>query len=170
MSLLKNFLVATVACGSLAACVGGTVSVGAGGGGTGVAVSGNVGGYSAGVGRYVARNSMVVLGNPSGPGRFEVQQRAGRGGSDYWCAAGEYVIEALGQRPGTRIYLEKPFGPSTLSSAKTVGFTIAPSASFKATADTVNSGITMSMTLVGSNWSAEHGRSSCKDIMFNGFF
>ncbi|MDE0589031.1 hypothetical protein OU789_03725 [Halocynthiibacter sp. C4] len=159
---------AATACGALAACNAGTVSVGAGGSGGGVAVSGNVGSPAASVSRYVASNSMVVLG--AGYGHFEVQQRAGKGGSDYWCAAGEYVIEALGQRPGTRIYLEKPFGPSNLTSAKSIGFTFAPDASFKAMADGVNSGLTMSMKTVGSNWSAEHSRSQCSNLIYNGFF
>jgi len=56
-------------------------------------------------GQYVASNSISVVGDPSVSGRFETRQRGGNGGSNYWCAAGEYVIQGLHMSPGTRMYL-----------------------------------------------------------------
>lgn len=140
-------------------------------------ISGSSGGVGASVstqrssgGRFIASNSMVVFGDPAVPGRFEVQQRAGRGGSDYWCAAGEYAIQGLGVRPGTRIYLETPYGAGHLSSnGKTAGFTVAPSAELQQRAAIQSNGLTMRIDRVGENWSAEHGRSNCRSPFDFGF-
>lgn len=125
---------------------------------------------SASGGRFLASNSMVVFGDPAVPGRFEVQQRAGRGGSDYWCAAGEYAIRSLGVSPGSRIYLETPYGQGHLSSnAKTAGFTVAPSADLRQRASMQSNGLTMRIDRVGENWSAEHGRTNCDSQFTRGF-
>ncbi|WP_380054218.1 hypothetical protein ACFE33_13110 [Falsihalocynthiibacter sp. SS001] len=123
-------------------------------------VSGGSGG--AGPNRFIASNNMVVYGDPSVPGRFEVQQRAGRGGSDYWCAAGEYAIQGMGVGPASRIYLETPYGAGYLSnSGKTAGFTVAPDAQLQAAAAAQSNGLTMSIKRVGENWGAEHARTQC---------
>ena len=54
-------------------------------------------------GAFQAQNSMQVL--PEGASGFQVAYRGGRAGvSDFWCAAGDYVVRAL-KRPGTtKIY------------------------------------------------------------------
>ena len=52
---------------------------------------------------FQAQNSMNV--RAEGPAGFEVAYKGGRAGaSDFWCAAGDYVVRQL-KRPGnTKIY------------------------------------------------------------------
>lgn len=161
MSVVKA--VAAIALVGLTAC---NTSVSGSSGGVGASVSTQ----SARGGTFLASNSMVVYGDPAVPGRFEVQQRAGRGGSDYWCAAGEYAIQMLRVRPGARVYLETPFGQGHLSSnAKTAGFTVAPSNELQQIAAMQSNGLTMRIDRVGENWSAEHGRIQCPSLFNMGF-
>jgi hypothetical protein len=51
---------------------------------------------------YVAENRLVV--EPTGPSSFTVPYRGLAGASDFWCAAGDYVIASLGLPPTTRIW------------------------------------------------------------------
>lgn len=51
---------------------------------------------------FLAENGLVV--EPAPDGAFEVPYRGLSGASDFWCAAGDYVIRELGRRPDTRIY------------------------------------------------------------------
>lgn len=160
--------VAVLAIVGLSAC---NTTVGVSSGGTGVAVSTSSPATRSGARTFIASNSMVVFGDPSVPGRFEVQQRAGRGNSDYWCAAGEYAIQSLGVSPGTRVYLETPYGAGHLSSSgKTAGFTVAPDSQLRSIAATQSNGLTMGLKRVGENWSAEHGRTQCPSLFNRGFF
>lgn len=120
---------------------------------------------------FIASNRMVVYGDPSVPGRFEVQQRAARGASDYWCAAGEYAIQSLGVSPVTRVYVETPYGEGFLSSSgKTAGFTVNPSVELKDSPAAQSNGINMGIKRVGENWSAEHGRIQCPPPFFFDFW
>ncbi|MEH6834384.1 MULTISPECIES: hypothetical protein [Falsihalocynthiibacter] len=111
---------------------------------------------------FTASNNMVVYGDPAVAGRFEVQQRASRGGSDYWCAAGEYAVQSLGVATGARIYLAAPIGDGHLSkNSKTAAFTVSPDAELQQIAAAQSNGLTMTVTRVGENWSAAHGRLQC---------
>lgn len=109
-------------------------------------------------GTYRAPNGMRVAGDPANPSRFDILQLAGNGGSDYWCAAGEYVVRRLGLSGTTRIYLVQPLGRGRLD-RNSIGYSVNPSA------DVVNAssgnGATMSMKKVGQNWSAAHARGQC---------
>ena len=51
---------------------------------------------------FVASNGLVV--EPEGESTFTVPFRGLSGDSDFWCAAGEYVIRDLGLSSSTRIY------------------------------------------------------------------
>lgn len=145
-----------------------TLGVGGVSGGTAAGVSTTVGNGSRGT--YLAYNHMRVVPDPAVPGRFEVMQRAGNGGSGYWCAAGEYVIVSRGMRPGTRVYLEQPLGPGKMGIGSSMGFTVAPDAELQAIADAQSNGLVMSMKRIGENWSAEHSRSQCAPVPGIWFF
>lgn len=112
-------------------------------------------------GQYVASNSINVVGDPSVSGRFETRQRGGKGGPDYWCAAGEYVIQSLHMSPGTRMYLEQPMGTSTMGLGRSIGFTVKPDAALIALSEGQSKPLSLSMKRVGDNWTAEHGRTEC---------
>lgn len=51
---------------------------------------------------FIAKNSLVV--SPSGDGSFTVPYRGLSGASDFWCAAGDYVVRGLNMPSDTRIY------------------------------------------------------------------
>lgn len=51
---------------------------------------------------FVADNDLLV--HATGEGRFEVPYRGLSGASDFWCAAGDYVVTELGRSVTTRIY------------------------------------------------------------------
>ena len=51
---------------------------------------------------FVAKNDLVVV--SVGTGSFEVPYRGLSGTSDFWCAAGDYVVRELNLPPTTRIY------------------------------------------------------------------
>lgn len=56
---------------------------------------------------FIAQNDMRV--QPEGPRSFAVPYRGGMSASsDYWCAAGDFVIRGLRQNPSTRIYRLTP--------------------------------------------------------------
>ncbi|MGR3659698.1 MAG: hypothetical protein ACU0CA_00740 [Paracoccaceae bacterium] len=110
---------------------------------------------SAGNKPYSTRNGMrVVAGATSDPGRFDILQKSGSGGSEYWCGAGHYAMERLQVPPATRIYLVQALGPGPLG-RNSIGFSVTPGAA------SGGGGVTMSMKKVGQNWGAEHARSQC---------
>lgn len=145
-----------------------TVGVGGVSGGTAVGVSTTLG--NASTGTFMTRNLMRAVPDTSVPGRFEVLQKAGQGGSGYWCAAGQYVIEGRRMHPTTRIYLDQVFGPGKMGVGNSIGFTVAPDADLQAIAAAQSNGLNMSMRRVGENWSAEHARSQCAPSRFGFFF
>lgn len=51
---------------------------------------------------FVASNGLVVEAN--GQSEFTVPYRGLSGDTDFWCAAGDYVVRDLGLSPSTRIY------------------------------------------------------------------
>lgn len=111
--------------------------------------------------RLTASNGMKAEGDPSANGRFEVLQLAGKGASDYWCAAGEYVIQRLGMSTGTRIYLDQAMGPGRMGIGNSAGYTAIPNAELLAIVEGQSKGYAMSITKVGDNWPAEHSREQC---------
>lgn len=108
-------------------------------------------------GKFTTQYGLRGVGDASDPSRFDILQNAGSGGSDYWCAAGEYAIKKLGVSPATRVYLVQPLAKGRLG-RNSVGFSVNPNAVPSAGSN----GFTMSITKVGQNWSAEHARSQCK--------
>lgn len=161
---LKFVPVAMAAVFCVASCQT-TLGVAGGGSGGAVGVSTTVGQAN---GDFIARGPMVVVPDPTVPGRFEVLRTVGQGPSDYWCAAGQYAIERSHLPPATRIYVEQPMGPGKIGRGQSVGFTTSPSAALLATAEASENGLSMSIDRVGENWGAEHGRTQCKSQI--GFF
>lgn len=51
---------------------------------------------------FIARNGLVV--EPRPDGNFDVPYRGLSGASDFWCAAGDYVVRDLNLSPETRIF------------------------------------------------------------------
>jgi hypothetical protein len=51
---------------------------------------------------FLATNDLIV--EPSAEGSFHVPYRGLNGASDFWCAAGDYVIRHLHRSPDTRIF------------------------------------------------------------------
>lgn len=51
---------------------------------------------------FIAKNGLVVEARPDGS--FEVPYRGLSGSSDFWCAAGDYVVRHLGLPADTRIF------------------------------------------------------------------
>ena len=51
---------------------------------------------------FVSQNGLVV--EPRGESRFDIPYRGLSGDSDFWCAAGDYVLRELNLAPSTRIY------------------------------------------------------------------
>lgn len=52
--------------------------------------------------RFVAMNNLVV--SPSGGPEFHVAFGGLTGATDFWCAAGDYVIRGLGMPSSTQVY------------------------------------------------------------------
>lgn len=109
--------------------------------------------------KYSTPNGMRILIDASDPARFDVLQKAGRGGPDYWCAAGVYVISGMGMPKGTRIFLVQALGRGRLD-RNSIGYSVNPDISISGSG---TNRVTMSMKNVGQNWSAEHARSQCPD-------
>ncbi len=55
---------------------------------------------------FTASNDLRV--QPTGNTAFTVPYGGNSAPSAFWCAAGDYVVQALGQPPGTRIYRTSP--------------------------------------------------------------
>lgn len=51
---------------------------------------------------FIANNDLLV--RDTGSSSFEVPYRGLSGASDFWCAAGDYVVRQLGQPGTTKIY------------------------------------------------------------------
>lgn len=109
--------------------------------------------------RYSTRNGMRIFIDSSNPARFDVLQKAGRAGPDYWCAAGEFVIVGMGMPPVTRIFLVQALGRGRLD-RNSIGYSVNPEISVRGSR---TNRVTMSMNNVGQNWSAEHARTQCPD-------
>ena len=73
---------------------------------------------------FTASNEMLV--QSTGEGTFTVPYKLDPAASAFWCAAGEYVTFALGQRGDTLIYRTSPV---PRRSGEAVSFSLSPSAS-----------------------------------------
>ncbi len=72
----------------------------------------------------LARNGLAVTGDRSG---FEVFSRAGLGGVDYFCAAGDFARTHLNAGATERVEITYPLGPSrTRSGQRSVVFKVRP--------------------------------------------
>jgi hypothetical protein len=77
---------------------------------------------------FTARNDMRVV--PTGSTAFSVPWSGDSAATAFWCAAGDYVIRALGQPPGTRIYRTSPL---PRRSGQPMQFSLSPEASIGST-------------------------------------
>ena len=74
--------------------------------------------------RGLARNGLSVAGDARG---FEVFARAGIGGPDFFCAAGEFARTRLNARPTDRVEIARRLGPSaTRANRRSVVFVLRP--------------------------------------------
>ena len=55
---------------------------------------------------YLTTNRLLVI--PTSPTEFTIPFRGLSGDSDFWCAAGDYVIRGLNMPPTTTIYRTSP--------------------------------------------------------------
>lgn len=69
---------------------------------------------------FIAQNDMIVHSEGMG---FHVEFKAGVGASDYWCAAGDYVIRDLGLARSTRIWR---VSPPPRRAGEGISFTLSP--------------------------------------------
>lgn len=77
---------------------------------------------------FTAQNDMRV--QPTGNTTFSVPWRGDSAPQAFWCAAGDYVIRALGQSPATRIYRTSPL---PRRSGQPMQFALSPEASIGST-------------------------------------
>ena len=90
---------------------------------------------------------------PAGPDAFTVQFRAGRAARDYWCAAGEYVIEELNLPRNTRIFRIAPEPPRP--QGQSVTFSLSPEGA-------VHPGIAIISSTGKPGLTASHARLLCE--------
>ncbi|MEX0281255.1 MAG: hypothetical protein AB3N13_08720 [Arenibacterium sp.] len=91
---------------------------------------------------------------------FEVIGRPGSGGSDYWCAAGDYALRQLGASATARIYITRTRGtPETSNRLESVQFSLSP-----VDGQTTRTPPFLSMRRVGDNLSVTFARNYCLDL------
>ncbi len=97
---------------------------------------------------------------------FEVVGRVGSGATDYWCGAGDYVRNALGDTSVRRIYIWRGIGPSVNKPGfKAVQFALTPPEN----ADT-SPGYSLSVKAVGDNLTSIAAFQYClNDDLFDPF-
>lgn len=106
---------------------------------------------------WVADNRHKV--NPVSETVFEVVGKSGSGGSQFWCAAGDYARRVLGADATQRVYLVR--GPAP---AQTYNWNRAVLFSLTVPQDAdLATGITLSMDRVGDNMMAAAAQAYCLD-------
>jgi len=106
---------------------------------------------------WVAYNRHRV--NPISDTVYEVVGKSGSGGSQFWCAAGDYARRVLGAGATQRVYLVR--GPAP---AQTYHWNRAVLFSLSAPLDSdLSTGITLSMTRIGDNMMAAAAQAYCMD-------
>ena len=106
---------------------------------------------------WTADNRLDV--NPLPGGAYEVIGDPGSGGSEYWCAAGDYALRVLGAGATDRVFITRGRGaPETSQRRSGVQFSLTPPA-------TVPDGlqIFMDMRRVGDSMNVAFARNYCLD-------
>ena len=101
---------------------------------------------------FIASNGLLV--SDTGDGTFEIPFRGESGDSEFWCAAGEYVIRGRNLAPSTRIYR---LSPPPRRSGDGIVFSLSPEGA-------QNPGLFISSTDDG--LTASFARTLCRDRMF----
>ena len=101
---------------------------------------------------FIASNGLLV--REAGDGTFEVPFRGESGDSEFWCAAGEYVIRSRNLAPTTRIYR---LSPPPRRSGQGIVFSLSPEGA-------QNPGLFISSPDDG--LTASFARTLCRDRMF----
>ncbi|MFV0359923.1 hypothetical protein [Tropicimonas sp.] len=109
----------------------------------------------------VAYNGMTVLPDPEHAGVFEVLRYPMAGPIDYWCAAGDFVVNRMHKPQNTRIYIANGRAPSRLVRGRSaVTFTIVPYGDIAGLAGQ-DFGYSLSISKRGYNFLAGGGRGLC---------
>ena len=114
---------------------------------------------------FLAQNQLQVY-PVSSANDFEVMARGGTGGTQYFCAAGDYAWRRLNAPAAARIVVTRPEGPSQNDpSRRAVGFTVVPQGTVPD-----SRGITANVRTVGMNYSVSHARLLCPSRAERGLF
>ena len=100
---------------------------------------------------FITQNGLIA--QPHGPGDFTVPYRGKSALTDFWCAAGDYVIRGLNQPPSTRIWR---LSPPPRRSGEGIRFSLSPKGA---------AGSTGIVTLLGAydgSFSAAKAQSFCE--------
>ena len=97
---------------------------------------------------FQADNGLLV--NPVSDGSFDVPYRGLSGASDFWCAAGDYVIRDLHLPASTQIWRQ---GPVPRASGEGIGFSLSPEGAATSTG--------LAQLTPGASLSAAHAQSFC---------
>ena len=100
---------------------------------------------------FIASNGLGV--EPSGSGGFTVPWHGQGGATDFWCAAGDFVIFGLGQSPTTPIYR---VSETPRRSGEGMRFSLSPDTAIAPI------GIAMLMVTKGQGLSAAMAQSFCE--------
>lgn len=110
-------------------------------------------------GSFVATNRLTVV-PLSGPNDFEVLATGGTGGSQYFCAAGDYAFRRLNAPPAYRVVVTRPESSSISQPGRRgVGFTVVPQG-----ATPGSSGFAANVRSVGANYSVSHSQLLCNSL------
>lgn len=106
---------------------------------------------------WQADNFLTV--NPLPGGAFEVIGKPGSAGPDFWCAAGDYAIRALGAAGTQRVYIVRGRGaPETADRFRSVQFALSPPSGV-----TPKDSLFLTMRNVGDNLPAVFAQTYCLD-------
>ena len=97
---------------------------------------------------FQATNGLLV--NPAPGAGFDIPYRGLSGASDFWCAAGDYVIRGLHLAPSTRIWR---VSPPPRKAGEGIGFSLSPDGAATATG--------LAQLTPGGSLSAAHAQSLC---------
>ncbi|WP_372603154.1 hypothetical protein [Actibacterium sp.] len=114
---------------------------------------------------FVASNQLMVFKDAADPAAFTVRGLTGAGPENYWCAAGDFVMNHLHKPGDTRIYLSKPqYRDPAAGGAYTVGYTLAPDAALLAEAESQSGAVFLSLKKPGANMIAFQFGSDCYEV------
>ena len=106
---------------------------------------------------FFARNRLLVYSTPE-PGVMEVLSLPGTGGSEFFCAAGEYARGPLRARATDRVVVVEPVGPSRRFDGRdSVFMAVVP----RGTPLPRQTGLLLDPSYVGENLSVAHAQFLC---------